>query len=376
MSDLQSPEPTPVDPDDRDRLLAVTLESAPLGGRVTLRLGPRRTVLVGKNGSGKSLLLEGCADLEKLSHVPFPSPIDVEVEIGREGDGLGYAYRSTNDVNEEGAPRRPVLAERCWQLEGGREIWRVKDGVALLDGVPCEIPGAGEVTLLALRDQRLYPAVPRLRSVLNGFALVRPGIPRTAERFDVVLNTATGALMGAPVSPRLAEMARTVGSWANRRPECLNALRVLGNRTEIFETIEVTRYVHAATPQALARVLVDGIDIGRLADGTLRGLEILIDLIHPRITTLMIEEPETGVHPGLLKRLLAEIDAQALDRQVVISTHSPIVVDWATPAELRLVERRDRKTSVRPLDARETVRLLASLNDDGTLSEFVFGQSE
>jgi predicted ATPase len=38
---------------------------------------------------------------------------------------------------------------------------------------------------------------------------------------------------------------------------------------------------------------------------------------------LLIEEPETAVHPGLLSKLLAEIDAYSGDRPIVLSPQSP-----------------------------------------------------
>ncbi|HNG00092.1 MAG TPA: AAA family ATPase, partial [Pseudomonadota bacterium] len=87
--------------------------------------------------------------------------------------------------------------------------------------------------------------------------------------------------------------------------------------------------------------------------------------------TLLIEEPETGVHPGLLAGLLDTIDAYTVDRQVIISTHSPQVVSWAQPQELRVVTRQEGKTQVRPLSEQQVALFLKYLHDQ-TLGDFVY----
>jgi predicted ATPase len=120
------------------------------------------------------------------------------------------------------------------------------------------------------------------------------------------------------------------------------------------------------------RVLVDGTDLGLLSDGTLRAAEILMWLLLPGVKLLLIEEPETAVHPGLLSRLLAEFDAYTGDRQIVLSTQAPQVVSWADPLAIRLVERRAAHTEVRRLRDDEVERLAGYLHDEGTLGDFVY----
>ncbi|HEX4419247.1 MAG TPA: AAA family ATPase, partial [Kofleriaceae bacterium] len=122
----------------------------------------------------------------------------------------------------------------------------------------------------------------------------------------------------------------------------------------------------------LVRVLVDGTDLGLLSDGTLRAAEILMWLLFPGVKLLLIEEPETAVHPGLLSRLLAEFDAYTGDRQIVLSTQAPQVVSWADPLAIRLVERRAAHTEVRRLRDEEVARLAGYLHDEGTLGDFVY----
>jgi predicted ATPase len=140
--------------------------------------------------------------------------------------------------------------------------------------------------------------------------------------------------------------------------------------------VEAYRAARSGIDPEYMSVLFDDMNIGFLSDGTLRVCEIVLGLLEKHISALLIEEPETAVHPGLLHRLLAVIDSYALDRQVVVSTHSPIVVNGCRPTELRLVERTDGVTSVRALSADDVHRVEAYLNDEGTFSDFVYSQAD
>lgn len=65
-----------------------------------------------------------------------------------------------------------------------------------------------------------------------------------------------------------------------------------------------------------------------LSDGTLRFLFLLTLLANPQPPRLMaIEEPELGLHPGMLP-IIAEFGADAASRcQIVLTTHSPEFLD-------------------------------------------------
>lgn len=69
----------------------------------------------------------------------------------------------------------------------------------------------------------------------------------------------------------------------------------------------------------------------RLSDGTLRYLCLLAILCHPNPPPLIcIEEPELGLHPDVLPTL-AELLREAAERtQVIVTTHSDVLVDAMT----------------------------------------------
>ncbi|MDA4134466.1 MAG: AAA family ATPase [Thaumarchaeota archaeon] len=72
-------------------------------------------------------------------------------------------------------------------------------------------------------------------------------------------------------------------------------------------------------------------------------------------TVLGIEEPESHGHPGLQRRLSLEIEKIALDRQIFIATHSPVMVDAAKGGTIWLVDYTDGQTLVARADELEGV---------------------
>lgn len=90
-----------------------------------------------------------------------------------------------------------------------------------------------------------------------------------------------------------------------------------------------------------------------LSDGTIMSLALFICLLEPRHRTVLIEEPENSLHPWILKRFLDRCREVSQERQILITTHSPLVVATAEPEELFLVERRIGETEIIPAITRE-----------------------
>ena len=88
------------------------------------------------------------------------------------------------------------------------------------------------------------------------------------------------------------------------------------------------------------------------SDGTIRLIAILAALYQsPPRTLVVIEEPERNIHPGALA-VLADVIKEASTRmQVVITTHSPDLIDHFDPDAIRVVERVDGATVVGRMDA-------------------------
>jgi predicted ATPase len=113
-----------------------------------------------------------------------------------------------------------------------------------------------------------------------------------------------------------------------------------------------------------------------LSDGTLRFLMLIAILANPKRGDLIaIDEPETGLHPGMFP-ILAELAAEAAQRtQVIFTTHSPQFLDAFkdTAPTTTVAEWVNGETKFTVLDGKDLQRWLErySLGD-----LFVSGQLE
>ena len=81
-------------------------------------------------------------------------------------------------------------------------------------------------------------------------------------------------------------------------------------------------------------------DAADMSDGTLRALGILVAAYqHPAPSLIVIEEPEASIHPGALGVVLDVLRDARRSSQIVVTTHSPDVLDakWIKDRHLRLV---------------------------------------
>lgn len=81
-------------------------------------------------------------------------------------------------------------------------------------------------------------------------------------------------------------------------------------------------------------------DAFNMSDGTLRSLGLIMAVFQkPSPSVLVIEEPEATIHPGALGAVLDLIHKAARTMQVMVTTHSPDLLDakWMTENNLRIV---------------------------------------
>lgn len=90
-----------------------------------------------------------------------------------------------------------------------------------------------------------------------------------------------------------------------------------------------------------------------VSDGTIMALGLFIALLEPDHRTILIEEPENCLHPWILMRFLEHCREISDVKQVLITTHSPLVVGGARPEELFLIERAHGETTIVPAQERE-----------------------
>lgn len=376
---------------DRSWLSSVTIGDYPgLGGDVTVDLSPRCTVLVGRNGAGKSLLLDGIASVERGPHCQttptIPNLFQCTVSCA-DGLHLRYGYRRTARAPKNVASSKReippfLLTEHAWKQAGPGwdEIWRYESGtVTFADGEELRaVDGYLQHSYYGGREPASQYSE-HILSALDFSARVSSGVPRVQRAREEIFHRLekrgdhTNVTSDAGQASRLHHLSFEIAQWTMTEMLAseLEAFRDAVRRVGVARSIRTVTYEKQPASSGVCEVNVDGVNLGLLSDGTLRILETLLQLHKFGSGNVLLEEPETGIHPGLLSRLLRELESH--EGQVIISTHSPQVVSWAKPEEIRLVERKDGKTSVRSLTPQEIERVHEYLSHDGTLGEFVYG---
>lgn len=77
-----------------------------------------------------------------------------------------------------------------------------------------------------------------------------------------------------------------------------------------------------------------------LSDGTIRFIALITALLQPSPpATIVIDEPELGLHPMAIALLGETIRAASERAQVIVATQSPLLLDQFTPEEVVVVDR-------------------------------------
>jgi len=124
--------------------------------------------------------------------------------------------------------------------------------------------------------------------------------------------------------------------------------------------VEFTPYGHTAS-----------FSFDRLSFGTKRIVQLIVSMLADRASIALIEQPEDGIHPALLHKLIPLLRAYATDSQVVIASHAPAVLNRFEPSEIRIVEMAAGRTYARSLSDVEMNAAQNYLAKEGPLSDFV-----
>lgn len=370
---------------DLPRLLSFTLDGWPVLGRpVTITLNDGVAILVGRNGAGKSAILEGFKAISAFvmgendrflyngNDVPKILTIEILTSSNRR---LQYEYKYLNFSHP--------LNEKCQYLDQAQElIWKTKNGGTVVQSYPDQTIILGYQSFVNLDPsdlpQTLELKLPNeqrwIRSILEGVRLagkypirISPG--RRLSRLEVI-DTVPESSKGGRFS-REGEFPNLLTNIIHRVGS--DELELVCQRIGLGNKIKQKKFERNGEREYDFEVELDGVNIGLLSDGTLRVLSILVEIIAPYLSrTIMIEEPETQIHPGMLEKLLNEIESYTHGQNLILSTHSPQVVSWTQPDKINLVYRKNGQTFVRKLATNEIENVVQYLNEEGDLGDWIY----
>ena len=140
-------------------------------------------------------------------------------------------------------------------------------------------------------------------------------------------------------------------------------------RSLIPEVEQVILHIEGESVELWLRVkhLREPLKPANISDGTLRMLAY-ITVLHSGTTLAAFEEPENFVHPHLLETLVNL--ARKAPCQVIMTTHSPYLLDHVKPEEVYVVEKPGVETIVKKLsETKEVEAVKKLLEEGGTLGE-------
>ena len=371
----------------------------------------RVTALVGRNGAGKTNILQAismaatAATALDITRMPAPiSATSLDLSLDFEVEDLSGTY----EVAIVRSPQKPADASLretlSIQARDGRKV------VALSRSGESVTLDAADITTVphALRIGGFAPVMPAMTSLFPADSDAITAIRRvmtflSAVRYYPLDEPASGgeqgiaAISGSAYRQWLAayESSGVPGESVSLRlfhmsqkaPQELETLKSLvgSDGLGLIDDIVVTPLTFAKDAPGsdndyyfisfLPRLggSSDSVHLGaeQLSAGTRRILRILVSALFDKSSVMLLEQPEDGLHQGLTKKLIGLLRQNAGSAQLIFSSHSSAILNRMKPPEIRVVSMHNGMTAATALTA-EQVRIAEKfMNEDGPLYDFL-----
>ena len=108
------------------------------------------------------------------------------------------------------------------------------------------------------------------------------------------------------------------------------------------------------------------LDAQSFSDGTIRFIALATVLLQPNLpATIIIDEPELGLHPSAINKLAALMKRTAKKTQLIVATQSVNLVDCFDAEDIVVVDRKDNQTEFKRLSSDD----LSAWIDDYSMGE-------
>jgi predicted ATPase len=107
-------------------------------------------------------------------------------------------------------------------------------------------------------------------------------------------------------------------------------------------------------------------DANNFSDGSIRFIALTTVLLQPNPPkTIIIDEPELGLHPSAINKLASMIKMASAKSQIIISTQSVNLLDQFEAEDIIVVDRKDNQSSFKRLDKIELDNWINDYNYEG-----------
>lgn len=105
------------------------------------------------------------------------------------------------------------------------------------------------------------------------------------------------------------------------------------------------------------------LDANNFSDGTLRFIALATLLLQSDLPeTIIIDEPELGLHPTAINKLAALVRKASLKKQIILATQSVNLVNCFDPEEVIVVDRKEKQTVFKRLNSDDLTAWLDDYN--------------
>jgi predicted ATPase len=328
------------------------------------------TIFVGRNGSGKTNLMRAFSFLAEAMASPlqavfdraggisavrnrssdqsYPPNLGIRVDWGRL-NGRAHHGHYAFEIKALKNYGFSVVREQCSIGEGAARSWFDREGTRFSSNVEGMRPALdpSSLGLPVIGGEKTFAPALRALAGMRVYS-IEPAKLREMQEPDSGVALKSD---GANATSVLREIERQSKEEFSRISEILGTIVPNTTRVDVHKhgkslSLEFTQRWGKEKPKQLK---FEGFS---MSDGTLRAVGLLAAVFQkPSPSLIAVEEPEATIHPGALDSVLDLLLHASARMQVVVTTHSPELLDakWITDRHLRLVEWRDGATHVSPL---------------------------
>ena len=360
---------------DRRLLTGVKLKNYKSIATADVQL-PQVSFLVGPNGSGKSNFMDALRFVADALNTSLDLALRVRGGIGlvqRQPIADGVPFGARLQLELEACSGWYALAIRG-RAEDGYEVCREECRLA-------DRRGTREHFFRVERGRVIDASISNAPAAAEDrlYLVTASGLKEFRPAFDAL----AGMRFANPIPERMRPI-QAPGNASSLNRDCGNAASVLGGLEKRFPAAKrrIDEYLGCIvpgivetrrSPKDIAETLqfLLQVDDGKvhlpassMSDGTLRALGVLLALFQGATQedagtgVVGIEEPEAGQHPGAVEVLADAIREAALHTQVIVTSHSPELLDSIADESIITVDAHQGATRFSTLDdaARSVIR--------------------